>query len=157
LKPERLGSLLVQEEPEIKILWKNNNNNNNRTKTQTRNMTESNYEVKNRGKLTCFLKCNSSWHENWLWVRRYRALLLRWVQTNNWPFCRNKAARVIYRFCRIKHLQHHSIKEDNKVSGKLHNEELNDLQIEKNEMGGACSACEGEERCILGFGGETWR
>ena len=47
---------------------------------------------------------------------------------------------------------------------KLHNEELNDLysspnivrviKIEKNEMGGACSAY-GEERRIQGFGGET--
>jgi hypothetical protein len=47
---------------------------------------------------------------------------------------------------------------------KLHNEELNDLHcssnivrviIEKNEMGGACSAYGGEERRIQGFGGET--
>jgi hypothetical protein len=48
---------------------------------------------------------------------------------------------------------------------KLHNEEINDLyssptywsddKIEKNEMGGACRACGGEERCIQGFGGET--
>ena len=29
-------------------------------------------------------------------------------------------------------------------------------QIEKNELGGACSAYGGEERCIQGFGGETW-
>ena len=28
-------------------------------------------------------------------------------------------------------------------------------QIEKNDMGGACSAYGGEERCIHGFGGET--
>ena len=28
-------------------------------------------------------------------------------------------------------------------------------KIEKNEMGGTCSMCEGEERCIQGFGGET--
>ena len=28
-------------------------------------------------------------------------------------------------------------------------------QIEKNEMGGACSACGGEERRIQGFGGEA--
>jgi hypothetical protein len=28
-------------------------------------------------------------------------------------------------------------------------------KIEKNEMGGACSAYGGEERCIQGFGGET--
>jgi hypothetical protein len=28
-------------------------------------------------------------------------------------------------------------------------------QIEKNKMGRACSNCEGEERCIQGFGGET--
>ena len=28
-------------------------------------------------------------------------------------------------------------------------------QIEKNDMGGACSMCGGEERCILDFGGET--
>ena len=28
-------------------------------------------------------------------------------------------------------------------------------KIEKNEMGGACSAYGGEERCIRGFGGET--
>ena len=28
-------------------------------------------------------------------------------------------------------------------------------QIEKNEMGGACSAYGGEERRIQGFGGET--
>ena len=27
-------------------------------------------------------------------------------------------------------------------------------QIEKNKMGGACSACVGEERRIQGFGGE---
>ena len=26
----------------------------------------------------------------------------------------------------------------------------------KNEMDGASSMCEGEERCIQGFGGETW-
>ena len=48
---------------------------------------------------------------------------------------------------------------------KLHNEELNDLysspnivsddNIEKNEMGGACSAYGGEERRIQGFGGQT--
>ena len=48
---------------------------------------------------------------------------------------------------------------------KQHNEELNDLyssfkfcshdKIEKNEMGGACSAYGGEERRIQGFGGET--
>jgi len=29
------------------------------------------------------------------------------------------------------------------------------VQIEKNETGGACSTCGGEERCIQGFGGET--
>ena len=28
--------------------------------------------------------------------------------------------------------------------------------VEKNEMGRACSAFGGEERCIQGFGGETW-
>jgi hypothetical protein len=28
-------------------------------------------------------------------------------------------------------------------------------KIEKNEMGGACSACWGEESPIQGFGGET--
>jgi hypothetical protein len=28
-------------------------------------------------------------------------------------------------------------------------------KIEKNEMGGACSAYGGEERCVQGFGGET--
>jgi hypothetical protein len=28
-------------------------------------------------------------------------------------------------------------------------------QIEKNEVGGACSTCGGEERCIRGFGGEN--
>jgi len=48
---------------------------------------------------------------------------------------------------------------------KLHNEELSDQycspnivlvkKIENNEMGGACSACGGEEWCIQGFGGET--
>ena len=48
---------------------------------------------------------------------------------------------------------------------KLHNEELNDLycspntfsgdKIEKNEIGGACSAYRVEERRIQGFGGET--
>jgi hypothetical protein len=48
---------------------------------------------------------------------------------------------------------------------KLHNEELNDLyssiqyfsgdKIEKNEMGGACSAYWGEEKLIQCFGGET--
>jgi hypothetical protein len=47
---------------------------------------------------------------------------------------------------------------------KLQNEELNDLysllnycsgdQIEKNEMGCACSTYGGEERCIHEFGGE---
>jgi hypothetical protein len=46
---------------------------------------------------------------------------------------------------------------------KLHNEELNELSyspnivrviIEKNEMGGAYSTYEGEERCIQGFGGK---
>jgi hypothetical protein len=41
---------------------------------------------------------------------------------------------------------------------KLHNEELNDLypspdQIEKNEIGGACSTYGGEERRIQGFWG----
>jgi hypothetical protein len=30
-------------------------------------------------------------------------------------------------------------------------------QIEKNETGGLCSAYGREERCIQGFGGETWR
>ena len=29
-------------------------------------------------------------------------------------------------------------------------------QMEKNEMCGACSRCGGEERCIKGFGGETY-
>jgi len=47
---------------------------------------------------------------------------------------------------------------------KLHNEGLNDLycppilfghQIEKNEMGGKCSACGREERRVQGFGGES--
>ena len=47
---------------------------------------------------------------------------------------------------------------------KLHNEELNNLlltqycagdKIKKNEMGGACSAYGGGERCVQGFGGET--
>jgi hypothetical protein len=48
---------------------------------------------------------------------------------------------------------------------KLHNEELNDLysspkfcsrdKIEKNEKGGAFSACGREERHIQDFGGET--
>ena len=42
---------------------------------------------------------------------------------------------------------------------KLHNEELNDINaspnILKNEMGGACSLYEREERCSRGFGGET--
>jgi hypothetical protein len=47
---------------------------------------------------------------------------------------------------------------------KLHNKELYDLycspnvpgdQIEKNEMGGACSTHRGEKSCIQGFGGET--
>jgi hypothetical protein len=56
-----------------------------------------------------------------------------------------------------------------KVTGewrKLHNEELSDLyvlltqycaggQIEKNEMGGACGAYGGGERCVQGSGGET--
>ena len=31
------------------------------------------------------------------------------------------------------------------------------IQIEKNDMGGACSAYGGEERRIQGFGEETWR
>ena len=48
--------------------------------------------------------------------------------------------------------------------GKLHNKELNDLyphqilfgdEIEKNEMGGACSTYGGEESPMQGFGGET--
>ena len=48
---------------------------------------------------------------------------------------------------------------------KLHNVNLNDLfsspsivsgdQIEKNEIGGTCSAYGGEERRIQGFSGET--
>jgi len=46
---------------------------------------------------------------------------------------------------------------------KLHNEELNDLytkyysgdQKKKNNMGGACNTCQGEKRCVEGFGGET--
>jgi len=48
---------------------------------------------------------------------------------------------------------------------KLHNEELNNLysspnivrviKIKKNEMGGACSAYGGGERCVQGFGGGT--
>ena len=48
---------------------------------------------------------------------------------------------------------------------KLHNEELSDLyslpnivpggKIEKNEMGGACGAYGGGERCAQGSGGET--
>jgi hypothetical protein len=55
-----------------------------------------------------------------------------------------------------------------KVTGewrKLHKEERNDLhstpyycsgdKIKKNDMGGACSMYEGEERCIQGLGGET--
>ena len=48
---------------------------------------------------------------------------------------------------------------------KLHNEELNDLYCSSNivrviksrskEIGGKCSAYEGEKSCIQGFGGET--
>jgi hypothetical protein len=48
---------------------------------------------------------------------------------------------------------------------RLNNEELSDLiritkyysgnQIEKNEMGGACSTYEGKEKCVQDFGGET--
>jgi hypothetical protein len=47
---------------------------------------------------------------------------------------------------------------------RLHNEELIDLYSSpnivrvikfENEMGGACSAYGGEERCVQGFGGET--
>jgi len=42
---------------------------------------------------------------------------------------------------------------------KLHNEELikyySGDKIEKNEVGGACSAYGGEERRIEGFGGEN--
>jgi hypothetical protein len=42
----------------------------------------------------------------------------------------------------------------------VHNEELNDLyfspKIEKNEMGGACSAYGGGKRLIQGFGEKTW-
>jgi hypothetical protein len=47
---------------------------------------------------------------------------------------------------------------------KLHNDELSDLytlpqycaggKIEKNEMGGACGAYGGGERCVQGSGGE---
>ena len=29
-------------------------------------------------------------------------------------------------------------------------------EIEKNEMGGACSAYGWGEKCVQGFGGETW-
>jgi len=29
-------------------------------------------------------------------------------------------------------------------------------QFEKNDMGGACSTCEEEERCTEGFGEEAW-
>jgi hypothetical protein len=29
-------------------------------------------------------------------------------------------------------------------------------KIEKNEIGGVCSTYGGEDRCIQGFGGETW-
>ena len=29
-------------------------------------------------------------------------------------------------------------------------------QIEKNEMGEACGTYGGEEKCIQGFGGDTW-
>ena len=52
-----------------------------------------------------------------------------------------------------------------KLWRKLHNEELSDLyslpsivrggKIEKNEMGGACGAYGGGERCAPGSGGET--
>ena len=48
---------------------------------------------------------------------------------------------------------------------KLHNEELSDLyslpnivqggKLEKNEIGGACGAYGGGERCAQGSGGET--
>jgi hypothetical protein len=47
---------------------------------------------------------------------------------------------------------------------RLHIEALHDLysspyesgnKIKKNEMGGACSTCGREERCIRGYGGET--
>jgi hypothetical protein len=30
-------------------------------------------------------------------------------------------------------------------------------KVEKNNLGRSCSAYGGEERCIQGFGGETWR
>ena len=46
---------------------------------------------------------------------------------------------------------------------KLHNEELSDLyslpnivRVVKNEMGRACGAYGGGERCAQGSGGETW-
>jgi hypothetical protein len=56
--------------------------------------------------------------------------------------------------------------ERDEVTGEwreIYTEELNDFltqyclsdKIEKNEMGGACSAYGGEERRIQGFGGET--
>jgi quinolinate synthase len=47
---------------------------------------------------------------------------------------------------------------------KLHNEELNSVllahyyagdEIEKNEMAGACSSCEGGKKRVKGFGGKT--
>jgi hypothetical protein len=47
---------------------------------------------------------------------------------------------------------------------RLLNEEVNDMhcspcylndEVKKNEMDGACSVHEGEERCIQGFGGDT--
>jgi len=47
----------------------------------------------------------------------------------------------------------------------LQNEELNDpyssrnivlvIKTRKDKMGGACSTCGGQEKCIQGFGGET--
>jgi hypothetical protein len=50
-------------------------------------------------------------------------------------------------------ISHHSNSSENKTGIKpLY---CSDDKIEKNEMGGPCSAYGGEKKCIQGFGGET--
>jgi hypothetical protein len=100
-------------------------------------------------------------------------LVVRWLG-NKWKVCGRKLPwrNVVYirGFCleEPKELRRIFGPKRNEITRewrKLHNEELNDLycspqyylgdKIEKNEMGGACSAYGGEENRIQGFGGET--
>jgi len=103
-------------------------------------------------------------------IKIYRSIILRVVLygCETWSLTLRKERRL--RVFENRVLKKIFGPKRNEVTGewrKLHNEELNNLyslpnivraiKIEKNEMGRARNAYGGEERCVQGFGGETWR